>query len=302
MTAKHAFMIIAHDQFDLLKILITMLDDERNDIYVHVDSKAQDFNADEFVSLTKHAGLFFTDRISVTWGDYSQIEAEMILLKAAVKNEINRNRYAYFHLLSGCDLPIKTNDEIHRFFAEHQGKEFIHFSEDEPSRSAMSRVRYYHIFRSNRNLFYKILAQFALMAQKILGVNRLKSEPINVWKGTNWFSITDDFANYVVSKESEIKKIFSYSYCCDEVFLQTIFMNSPFKDRLYMPHCNNNQLACARYIDWQRGNPYTFTSEDFESIISSPAMFARKFSMHLDKEIVYKIRDYIGDKVNEQQT
>lgn len=33
--------------------------------------------------------------------------------------------YAYYHLLSGQDLPIKSQDYIHQFFEEHQGKEFV---------------------------------------------------------------------------------------------------------------------------------------------------------------------------------
>lgn len=297
---KHAFLIIAHDQFELLKILIKMLDDERNDIFVHIDSKVKDFDFNEFLKLPQFSRIYFTDRISVTWGDFSQVKAELILLSKAVENENDENSYSYFHLLSGADLPIKTNDEIHKFFDENAGKEFIHFSSNEPSSSAQSRIRYYHIFRKKRNLFYKILAQIALKVQKALGVNRLKKNHLIVQKGTNWFSITHDFANYVVSKRNEIEKIFRYSYCCDEVFLQTMLVNSDFKNSLYMPDCNNDQLACARYIDWDRGNPYIFRTVDFEDLISSPAMFARKFSMETDKEIVYKIRDYIGDRANEQ--
>lgn len=297
---KHAFLIIAHDQFELLKILIKMLDDERNDIFIHIDSKVKDFDFNEFLKLPQFSRIYFTDRISVTWGDFSQVKAELILLSKAVENENDENLYSYFHLLSGADLPIKTNDEIHKFFDENAGKEFIHFSSNEPSSSAQSRIRYYHIFRKKRNLFYKILAQIALKVQKALGVNRLKKNHLIVQKGTNWFSITHDFANYVVSKRNEIEKIFRYSYCCDEVFLQTMLVNSDFINSLYMPDCNNDQLACARYIDWDRGNPYIFRTVDFEDLISSPAMFARKFSMETDKEIVYKIRDYIGDRANEQ--
>lgn len=36
---KHAYMIIAHNEFDLLEILVRLLDDPRNDIYVHIDAK-----------------------------------------------------------------------------------------------------------------------------------------------------------------------------------------------------------------------------------------------------------------------
>lgn len=292
---KHAYMIIAHNQFELLEILIKMLDDKRNDIFVHIDAKLQNFDFESFKRIPQHSRIIFTDRISITWGDFSQVQAEMILLKSAVQNEEKDNPYSYFHLLSGVDLPIKTNDEIHKFFDINKGKEFIHFSENEPSHAFVNRIKYYHIFRKKRNLFFKILAQSALKIQKLIGVNRLKKNNLIVQKGTNWFSITADFAKYVVSKSNEIEKMFNYSYCCDEVFLQTIFVNSPFKNNLLMPNCNNNQLACARLIDWNRGNPYVFKIDDYDEIISSKAMFARKFSFNEDKEIIYKIRDYVGE-------
>ena len=38
---KHAYMIIAHTNFQQLQTLIDLLDDERNDIYLHIDKKAK---------------------------------------------------------------------------------------------------------------------------------------------------------------------------------------------------------------------------------------------------------------------
>ena len=57
---KHAYLIIAHDKFEQLKRLLLLLDDERNDIYLHIDSKAKDFCQEEFEQLLSRAGLFFT--------------------------------------------------------------------------------------------------------------------------------------------------------------------------------------------------------------------------------------------------
>ena len=283
----HAYMIIAHNQFELLEKLIRSLDDERNDIYVHIDAKVNDFDFEYFKSIAKRSRLIFTDeRVNITWGDFSQVKCEMVLLRNAVNGENSDNPYTYYHLISGVDLPIKTNDEIHNFFAEHNGKEFIHFSKNEPSPYFENRIKYYHFFRKKRNLFSKILAQLTLRLQMLVGINRLKNNDLIVQKGTNWFSITSDFAKYVISKSDEIEKIFDFSYCCDEVFLQTIFVNSPFKNNLFMPNCNNNQFACARLIDWDRGNPYVWRKEDYDLIKASPCMFARKFDMSVDSEII----------------
>ena len=89
-----------------------MIDDERNDSYLHIDSKVQNI---EKLKLEKNVErsklIILEERISVTWGDYSQIACELKLLKEATKTE-----HDYYHLLSGVDLPIKTQDEIHDFF------------------------------------------------------------------------------------------------------------------------------------------------------------------------------------------
>jgi hypothetical protein len=36
---KHAYLIIAHNEFKVLKKLVEALDDERSDIFIHWDKK-----------------------------------------------------------------------------------------------------------------------------------------------------------------------------------------------------------------------------------------------------------------------
>lgn len=116
---KHAYMIIAHNEFDLLEILVRLLDDPRNDIYVHIDAKVKDFDFKSFQALTQYSRLRFTPRrISATWGDFSLVNTELLLLQTAVAGEDPAQPYAYYHLISGVDLPIKSNDEIHAFLTK----------------------------------------------------------------------------------------------------------------------------------------------------------------------------------------
>ena len=74
-------------------------------------------------------------------GGYSMINAELQLLKYATL----QGNYLYYHLLSGEDLPIKTQDDIHDFFEEHQGKEFVRFECNKFQ--YYDRVRYYYWFK-----------------------------------------------------------------------------------------------------------------------------------------------------------
>lgn len=55
------------------------------------------------------------ERTLVTWGGYSQINAELLLLQLATESGI----YQYYHLISGSDLLIQTQDVFHDFFEKY---------------------------------------------------------------------------------------------------------------------------------------------------------------------------------------
>lgn len=284
---KHAYLIMAHTQPELLKKLLKLLDDERNDIYLHIDSKAKDYPLDEVASVLQKSTCTFTERTDVKWGSYSQINCEMVLLKEATKTE-----HAYYHLLSGMDLPIKSQDEIHDFFEKYDGFEFVDEDLPQISEAALSRVKYAHKFYGKAGSAKDVLGALASKGQKLLGVDRTKKYGgIIFQKGRNWFSITHGLAKLVVEKEDWIREVFGQSVCGDELFLQTVARNSEFASKI----CNPNtmpEVPDTRYIDWERGsnnNPYIFRESDYKELMASKALFARKFDLNIDEKIVEKL-------------
>ena len=281
---KHAYLIMAHNKFDQLALLIGLLDDERNDIYLHIDKKAKGFDKKAFK--TNHSNLIFVKRMSVTWGGHSQIKCEMRLFESAGKKH-----YAYYHLLSGIDMPIKTQDEIHEFFVRHAGKNFINLDEKAlTNREFTRRVEWYHLFQNVVGRSYNFfkcrlrgLQERLISCQMKLGIKR--KEIIPLYKGANWISVTDEMIRYVISQKKLIKKQFYYSHCADEVFLQSVAMASPYRDTV--------TGYCLREIDWERGGPYTFREEDVPALLSSENLFARKFDMDIDPEAVRLIAEHI---------
>ena len=284
---KHAYLIMAHTQPELLKKLLQMLDNERNDIYLHVDSKAKDYPLDEVAAVLKKSKCIFTERTDVKWGSYSQIHCEMVLLKEAVKTE-----HAYYHLLSGMDLPIKSQNEIFTFFEKYNGLEFVDEDDAAISEAALSRVKYTHKFYGKAGSVKDLLGALSTKGQKLLGVDKTqKYSDIIFQKGRNWFSITHGLAKLVVEKEAWIQEVFGQSVCGDELFLQTVARNSEYVEKI----CNPNtmpEIPDTRYIDWKRGsnnNPYVFREEDFEELKNAPGLFARKFDLNVDEKIVEKL-------------
>lgn len=291
---KHAYLIMAHNNFSVLEKLLLLLDDARNDIYIHIDKKTMNFNYAKIREIIKKSNLFFTEQIDVYWGDYSQIEAEMILLKSSFKEE-----YEYYHLLSGVDMPLKTQDEIHDFF-DNNGNDYIQFVNEEfqHERNAIYRISRYKFFQKymrDNNVIKKKAAElfqcFVMPLQTILKVNRLKNKNIKLGYGANWFSLTNNTVGLVLSKEDFIIENFRHTLCADEIFIQTIIRTFSQSEIKYDKDFNGT--SHVRLIDWNRGNPYIFRKLDFERLISSSCLFARKFDENIDMEIVQLLYDYL---------
>lgn len=287
---KHAYLIIAHTNFEQLQTLINLLDDPRNDIYLHVDKKAK--NVPVFTA--KHSWLHRIEPINVVWGGHSQIHCEMKLLEAASKGH-----YRYYHLISGMDLPLKTQDEIHAFFQENHGKEFMEFNEEAcRAKNFYDRVQHYYFFANlgfnNRSTIghgMRYLDTISVKVQKALHIYRELRFPL--YRGAQWFSITDGLVQYVLSQKDAVRKQFDYTFLTDEIFLQSVAVSSPLRDNIV-----NN---CLRAIDWERGLPYTFRKEDVPMLLASDSLWARKFDQRVDGEAIEMIAQHFGksaDKIS----
>ena len=305
MENKHAYLIMAHNQFELLNHLILQLDDKRNDIYIHMDIKAKEFDFKKIENLPLESKIYFIPRMDVKWGGYSQIQCELALLKEASKRP-----YRYYHLLSGADFPLKTQDEIHNFFKRYDGKEFIHFSkvEQKEAKRVFTRISRYHLFQDYSpkkffkfpKIFMTVIDKSFLMIQRVFGVNRLKGKLLNIKFGSSWFSITDDFTRYVLSHQEWIETHFSHSKCADELFLQTLVYQSPFKEELSSYCFNDTPLSNMRKIDWSQTkrnpNPEIWTVTDYNRLINTEHLFARKFDLAIDSEVIKKLCVYLDNK------
>ena len=143
---KHAFLILAHCCPRQIRILLSLLDHPRNDIYIHIDRKAP-FGPGELEGCCVHSAVHFVEpRISVHWGGVSIMRAELALLKAAVPGH-----YAFYHLLSGQDLPIRRQDEMFDFFDAHPDREFLNYWQFKPH--TLNRVHYYTVFPEGAGSF-----------------------------------------------------------------------------------------------------------------------------------------------------
>ncbi|MFA9376821.1 MAG: beta-1,6-N-acetylglucosaminyltransferase [Lachnotalea sp.] len=298
---KHAYCIVAFNNWSLLEKLITLLDDERNDIYLHIDKNVKIDHIDNFKTFVKRSNIYILNRLSGSWGTPGLADIQLEFYKTATQID----HYKYYHLLSGVCLPLKTQDEIHDFFDKHTGKEFVHFVSKPPVEDYIyKRYSLYHFFlkyvRGNgffRKGFLGVVGEkLSIMIQALLKVDRQADLRNTLSYGSNWSSVTHELASYAVAHIGEATKRSRYTFAPDECILQTLVYTSDFKDNLYCTDYNDNYASNQRYIDWSRGNPYIWTMNDYEELMNSGFLFARKFDLTVDEAIIERIYYEIMEK------
>lgn len=276
---KHAYLIMAHNDPLQLQKLVSAVDDERNSIFIHIDKKS-DIGQFKDIKATKADLTVIDERIDTRWGDPSQIDTEYALFRAAFRDpDILR-----FHLLSGADFPLKSQDEMHSFFQNYPDSEFIDFEGSEEGddnklrKEIYKKCHLYHFFLpsiKDRNRIkakaLNFIRRVFMLMQMIVKTNRQFSLG-TLYKGSQWGSFTRSFVAKLLEKEDIVKKEFQKTHCCDEIYKQTIAKAEGFKV---------SPLGNVRLIDFARGSkqsPYTFKESDSQELLSSSMIFARKFS------------------------
>lgn len=282
---KHAYLIMAHNEWELLNKLVNALDYPDNDIYLHIDKKSKFDKA--CIDIPQYSRIYYVKRRNVNWGGDSQIKCILEMLSTAYKQG-----YSYYHLLSGVDVPIEPQETIHKFFEENNGKNYLSF--DFSQNYAEMRLEQYHLFQNliGRNKGHLVaivygIEKFLLDFQKKIGLNRIKKSNMTFYKGGEWFSITNELVVELLHSKKLIKKYFYKTIGADELFLQTIACNGALSDTVI-----DNDLRC---IDWKRGNPYIFRKEDYKFICNSGKLFARKFSSKTDRVIIDQLYARLSD-------
>ncbi|SDB68548.1 beta-1,6-N-acetylglucosaminyltransferase [Butyrivibrio sp. INlla16] len=292
---KHAYLIMAHNEFNMLKKLLAELDDVRNDIYLHIDKKVKNVDEKQFLACVRYSKIFFVKKRSIYWGTLSIVKCEIGMLEEATKGNYN-----YYHLVSGVDFPLKSQDYIHDYL-DNKNLEFIeHYTDGDSGRFFMEKIKYYYPLlkyvgkadNEGPGFRKKIQRKLAYWQTNIKEfqekhkVDRTKKyKDITFYKGNQWFSITHDFACFVLSMKRQVLKMYWLTDGADEFFIPTLAMNSGFADRV-----SNNSL---RSIDWIRGTPYEYSLDDLTELEKSDAFFARKISYERNPDLVDGLVKYI---------
>jgi hypothetical protein len=281
-----AYLINAHKNFEQLERLIEKLSLDEAGFFVHIDKKVDGRIFSALAGrLSKHNVEFINHRVAVSWGGFSQVEATLNGLAAVLQCSI---RYDYINFMSGQDYPLKRNAAILEFLKNNNGKEFIDYAELTPTgwAAAMSRFNKYHLPELIRNKNVRRFCEYIL--NKALPKRKFPEGYIP-YGGSSWWTISYDCADYIFAftkKNQGFVKFFKLTHAPDEMFFQTIVMNSPYKQKAYKDN--------LRYIDWseRQRNPRILTRDDFPKLLAADKLFARKFDTCVDTQVLDLIDNY----------
>ncbi|WP_150274434.1 beta-1,6-N-acetylglucosaminyltransferase [Paenibacillus tepidiphilus] len=283
---RMAYVILCHKNPEQINLLLDVLTDEHVEFFLHVDRKSG-----IEPQITHRGDIHFVKQpVEVQWGHYSQIEC--ILKSFALIRE--HGSYDYIHIISGQDLPLVPNKQIVDYFMEHRGQEFVkhlQLPNDAEMWGCLYRVSvYYPRFLVTRaKAVSEIRNRYINMVMSVPLLKRsLRNLPADLYKGSNWMSITGECMEYIlefIGANPGYVKLFKHSFCGDEIFFHTIILNSRFKANVV------NEIK--RYTDWDTGPefPRTLRAEDISRIRQQGAecFWGRKFDLDVDRAIVEEI-------------
>lgn len=288
---KQAILITAYKDIDQLFDLVNFFDDDFN-IYIHMDKKAK-YSEKDFEVIKNIANIkLFSTKYNVFWGGFSHLKAILFLVEKAIACPDNQ----YFHLISGHDVPIKPISFFKNFPVLNKGSEFISFFEIPKigwvDNGGLDRIEYYHLndlFSIKKSIKSYTIAKRFIRLQKKLSIKRKISAKIpKLYSGSTWWSLSRSCLLYVCEYTKEsiffLNRI-KYTFCSEEIYFQTVILNSTFAQ-----HVKNYNY---RYIDWKArhgNNPAILDESDYEILVNSDALFARK----IDPKISAKLLDKLG--------
>lgn len=262
---KQVILIHAHKDIDQLNGLIAQLRDRDFHLYVNLDRKS----ALDPAALDPAATLV-RRRIDIHWGDFSQVEAALNSLAQIVAEVPDFDKVSF---ISAQDAPLLPNCALKRRLAALRRHELLDCVAIGPHGwSCAERYQYFH--RERGGALGRLACRGANRAMRAAGLTRPMVHRFQAWGGSSWWSLSRDCVLHVLGvtgADKSIVRFFRRVACPDELFFQTVIMNSPFRHRVM----NNN----FRYIQWPGDgarNPQVLGAPDFARIAAADAHFCRK--------------------------
>jgi hypothetical protein len=284
-----AYCLLVHKNPKQVGRLVRSIYCSSDYFYVNVfgnSSTKEDWNKE----LKEFAGdnFFVVYRYTNSWGTLQIVNAILDAMKKFACFDYN-----YFIDLSGQCYPLKSIDSIKKVLDDKNLAYMDFFKIPGPTWGKDGLVRLENLYYKNpfftlRDiLMNKTLGLSKNTTGKFLRLPRIKKRipyGLEPYGGSGWFCLAKQHVDYILEylkNKPALLNFFRRTFSSDELFFQTIIMNSPLKDTVV----NDN----LRYIDWLKKGvslPAILTVNDADNLLKSPKLFARKFDIESDEAVL----------------
>jgi len=303
---KIAYIILAHKNPSQLCKLINRLSTDNTSFFIHIDKRIDIKPFQRALASSKYWGpIIWIKREKSYWGRFGLVQATINGIRSVLAND--QGECDTIVLLSGQDYPIKSNKHIAEFFLKNKGTSFIDYHLMPTSfwpGGGMDRIERYHVpipGRASTLIFpppeqrctIKRLIAYNVLRVFFLGRRRFPKN-LKPYGGSQWWCLTRDTAHYVLQflkKRPDFVRFFRYTAVPDEMFFQTLLVNSPLSQSL-----NNCTLTYAGWNRHEAGVPSVFVEDDFFELEKRPELFARKFDITRDANIFKVLDKHVGSR------
>ncbi|GAA5926598.1 uncharacterized protein JCM15063_000318 [Sporobolomyces koalae] len=274
-----AYLIMVHSEATLegARLLLEQIHDPHDYFLIHADKKLVSPQYERYKStFTRCSNVEFVpdhERIPVGWGDITMIDAEIVMLKQALKSSIV---WTKMMLLDGTSWPVLDADRRQEWYTifENEIANGGVGSAPAPICEYGQEVKLFDgdCWRTNARCLNE-------------DCSRMSETPYEapVRKGNQWTVMTRGMVDYAIyGKDAQAwYDFFRNTTVPDEHFFATI--------RYAQPGAPTGWLRVPMYVHWGpcrshpvekfQGHPCSLGMKDLESITSSVSMFARKVTL-----------------------
>lgn len=278
---RQAILITAYRDMAQLLRLVEWFDSDF-EVFIHLDRKCHEdvkqFEGREHVHMTK--------RFCVEWGDFNHLKAIVSLMREAFSHQ----DLEFFHLITGSDYPAMTIAQFKAFCEENRNINYVeHFPlphSDWGAEGGLNRIRYWWIHPNTHRSAGATITRRIINLQRRLGIRRpFKHFDGHLYGGGTYWSVSREAVgaalDYFDAHPGYLRR-FRWTSIAEEICLPSFWTG------IGMPMCNNYK----RYIDWgpDGANPQVLTEKDYDKIIASDALFARKMQSGVSDALIEKLR------------
>jgi hypothetical protein len=241
--------------------------------------------------LDRLTNVYFLRRQKVYWGDFSHLTVQIKGMQEILNKGI---LFDYIIFLTGQDYPIKPNSQIDKALSENKPNSFIEYFPLPDARwykGGLDRVEDWHFRLFDKRVTFPGDRSFSSRAASLLWSAALSLLPskrefpigFKLFGGSAYWCLSRECAEYVddfIRENPAFVNFFKYALLPEEMFFQTVVLNSPFRNRVI-----NRNLW---HIDWSANLPHPaiLRKDEFGELARAPKLFARKFDVTEDADVL----------------